>query len=82
MSVDNLVEKSTNLNMASKQILFDYIKNGEYIIQHRLKMHVVKDKPIDTAELDKINRSARRTFISKSILIVNSFFEYGFINRK
>lgn len=33
-------------------------------------------------ELEKINRSARRTFISKAVMIFNSFLEYGFINRK
>ena len=43
-SVDKIVERTSNLDTASRQILFDYIKNGEYIIQHRLKMRVLVDK--------------------------------------
>ena len=83
MSVDKLVEKSSNLDNASRQILFDYIKNGEYIMQHRFKLRVLVNKSsIDMIELEKIHRSARKIFISKAMLIFSSFLEYGFINRR
>ena len=54
-NVNDLIGRNSGLGKKEKEVLFDYIKNGEE------------------------KEGAKKNYISKLIMIFNSFFEYGFL---
>jgi len=91
MGAEHLARKTGGLPKASRQILFDYIRHGEYVLQYRMKRRGEKAKgkagrrgeqALDPRAIESIQREARKQYIANVILIVNSFFEYGFLNKK
>mmetsp|Transcript_31126 Transcript_31126/g.47571 ORF Transcript_31126/g.47571 Transcript_31126/m.47571 type:complete len:237 (+) Transcript_31126:1142-1852(+) len=97
-SVKDLVPKRIGLSHSSKAVMLRFVENGEFVLQHSLKREELRKQgkgnklkpanlPLDGFKLepkveDRICRDARKQYMSQALLIINSLFEYGFLNKE
>lgn len=86
-SIDDITSSHELITDSQKNILFEFIKYGEYILQNINKRNLLpkllaeRNKDPEYA-IKRVYRQSRQTYIKHVIMIILHFLQNGFLNEK